>query len=109
MPTRPARTYDPYNVIRHALKSMRGYNLYPTKPMWEEDIIANILSEDVYRERMIKIRDIVTYEHEMRKADPSFKGFYPNEEHWARLDKCVSNFDQLVSQVPNEIRRKINS
>ena len=54
---------------------MRGYYLPPTKPMLEEDVIADVLSEEVYREKMIKCRDIIGYKQEMRKADPSFKGF----------------------------------
>lgn len=108
MPIGPSRTYDPCNVVRHALKSMRGYNLHPTKPMWEEDIIFYVLSEDVCRERMIKCREIVSYEQEMGKADPCFEGFYPDEEYWVRLDKCVDNFDELVAEVPEAIRKKID-
>lgn len=44
----------------------------------------------------------------MRKIDSSFKGFYPNEEYWVRLDKCVENFDELVPQVPKAISKKID-
>lgn len=58
----------PYNVIRNALKSLRGYNLPLTKPMWEEDVIADRLNEDVCRERMIKYRDVASFEKEMRKS-----------------------------------------
>ena len=50
MTTSLARTYGPYNVVRHALKIMRGFNLCPIKLIWEEDIIANVFSEDVFKE-----------------------------------------------------------
>ena len=46
LPTRPARTYDPCNIVRHALKDMRGCNLPTTKPLWEEDVIVDRLNED---------------------------------------------------------------
>lgn len=108
MPIRPARTYDPCNIVRHALKNMRGYNLSPTKTMWEEDVIVDVLSEDLYKEIMVKCRDIVGYEQEVRKVGPSFKGFYPDEEYCASLDKCLDNFDEFMSQAPKEIRKKIN-
>ena len=41
LPTAPARTYDIDNVVRNVLKQMRGYNLPPTKGLWEEDVIEN--------------------------------------------------------------------
>ena len=91
MPSGLARTYDPCNVIRHALKNMRGYHFPLTKPMWEEDVIVDRLNDDVCREMMIKYRDIVSFEQEMRKVDPSFKGFYPKEDYWSKLDKCINN------------------
>ena len=62
LPTMLARTYDPFNVVKYALKNMRGYNLPPTKPMWEEVVIFDRLNEDIYRERMMKCRGIVSFE-----------------------------------------------
>lgn len=97
LPTGPARSYDPFNVVRHALKNMRGYNFPPTKPMWEEDVIVERINEDIYRDRMVKYRDIVSFEYEMKKENPSFKGFYPAEDYWSKLGKYVDNFDELVS------------
>ena len=41
-----------------------------------ENAISNRLDESVCRERMIKLWDIVIFELEMKKVDPSFKGFY---------------------------------
>lgn len=76
--------------------------------MWEEDVIAEMLKEDVCRERMVKYRDIVYSEYEMQKEDKIFKGFYSNEDHWSKLEKCVTNFDELVAQVQEEIRKRID-
>lgn len=56
---------------------------------------------------MVKCRDIFNYEQEMRKEKPSFKGLYPDDDYWTRLDKCVKNFDELVSQVLEASRKKI--
>ena len=55
-----ARIYDPCNVVKNALKNMRSYILPPTKYLWEEDIIAEKLDENVYREGMNKFRDVLS-------------------------------------------------
>ncbi len=39
-------------------------------------------------------------EEAMKSTYPSFKGFY----HQARYNKCLHNFDEIMSQVPVVIR-----
>lgn len=95
LPTGPARTYDPCNIVRNALKNTRGYTLPLTKPLRKEDVIDNRLNEDIYRERMIKYKDVLSFEQEMKKVDSSFKGFYSKEDYWSSLDKCVQIFDEI--------------
>lgn len=43
LPSTPAGTYDPNDLVRHSLKNMRKYTLPSSKPNWEEDCIMNYL------------------------------------------------------------------
>lgn len=62
LPISPTRTYDPCNVVRNALKQAWRYNFPPTKGLWEEDVIAYFLDENIYKERVIKFRDVMSFE-----------------------------------------------
>ena len=64
-----ARIYEPFNVARTTLKQIRGYTFPPTKCLWEEDVIGDYLNEDNHRETMIKFRDALIFEQEMKKVD----------------------------------------
>ena len=77
--------------------------------MWEEDVITDRLNENFCRERMIKYRDVVSFNQEMKKIDPSFKQFYLKEEYWSKLDKCVEKFDKISAEVPKEIKKNVDS
>ena len=46
-----ARTYDPNDLVRHALKQIKNYSLLIRKTNWEEDCIMNYLDTEVYRVR----------------------------------------------------------
>ena len=41
-----------------------------------------------------------------KKHDPNFKGFYVELSYWDRLDRCISNFDSLISSILDEINNK---
>ena len=57
LPTTLAKTYDPNDLVRHALKYMRKYTLPNRKPNWEEDCILNCLDIKVYRDITYKLRE----------------------------------------------------
>lgn len=44
----------------------------------------------------------------MKKGNPSFKGFYPGVDYWSRFDKCIENFHDISSQVPEEIKNRVD-
>jgi hypothetical protein len=44
----------------------------------------------------------------MKKIDPSFKVFYHEEGYWPRFNKCIDNFDEIIAQVPEEIKNIVN-
>ena len=73
-PTAPTRVYDPYNIVRIALKQMRGpgYNIVIGRKIWEEDVVRDELDEDVYADRMQKWREILSTQEKMKKVDPNF-------------------------------------
>ena len=71
-PTAPTRVYDPSNIVRSALKQMRGYNVVIGRKIWEEDVIRDVLYEDVCADRLQKWRQILSVEEEMKKVDPNF-------------------------------------
>ena len=46
-------------------------------------------------------------EQEMKTTNPSFKGFYHELRYFNRFNKCIQKFESIMSQVPLEIRNKI--
>ena len=42
----------------------------------------------------------------MKQHDPNFKGFYAKLSYWDRLDKCIANFDSLISSILDEVKNK---
>lgn len=46
------------------------------------------------------------FEEEMKRIVPSFKGFYHEEVYWPRFKKCMDNFDEIIAQVPKEIKNR---
>ena len=42
----------------------------------------------------------------MKQHDHNFKGFYAELSYWDRLDRCISNFDSLISSTPDEIKNR---
>ena len=42
----------------------------------------------------------------MKQHDPNFKGFYAELSYWDRLDKCIENYDSLITSIPDEIKNK---
>ena len=52
MPTAPRRNFDPFGIVTNVLRKMRGYNLPPTKHLWEEDVIMDYFEEDKYQDMM---------------------------------------------------------
>ena len=57
---------------------------------------------------MIKFRDVMSFEQEMKKTNSSLNGFYHEVDYWSRFNKCIENFDEIASQVPKEIRKKVD-
>ena len=106
--TIPTRVYDPYNIVRSALKQMRGYNVIIGRKIWEEDVIRDQLDEDVCVDRMQKWRQILSVEEEMKKVDPNFQGFYSDLPYFQQIDKCIEEFDNIMAQVPQNARDRVN-
>ena len=107
-PTTPTSVYDPYNIVRSALKKMRGYNVIIGRKIWEEDVIRDVLDEDVCADRMQKWRQILSVEEEMKKVDPNFQGFYSHLPYFLQIDKCIEEFDKIMAQVPQNSRDRVN-
>jgi hypothetical protein len=49
-----AQTYDIGDVLRNALKEMRGYKLPLRKRLWEEDVTVDYLDDNICRDKIIK-------------------------------------------------------
>ena len=43
-------------------------------------------------------------EEEIKRTNPSFRGFNHEERYLDRYNKCLVSFDSVMSQVPAEIR-----
>ena len=82
---------------------MRGYNFPLSKKIWEEDFITNYLEIEVCRDRPMKWREIIAIEEEMKKIDPSFKGFYQKEICLDRYNKLLQDFQEIIAKVPPEV------
>lgn len=75
MPIAPVRIFDPYVVIRKALRHMRSYNLPERKKIWEEDIILNRLDESECAERVGKWRHTMAVESTLKSSNQNFPSF----------------------------------
>ena len=42
----------------------------------------------------------------MKQHDLAFKGFYAELNYWDRLDKCIENFDSLITSIPDEVKNR---
>lgn len=105
MPSAPARIYDPFNVIRRALKNMRNYSLPVDTQIWDEDAIMNCLDENLCFERKKKLVDIMAVEEALKVTNPDFIGFYTEEPYLSRYDKCIEKYDDLMAQAPPMVQQ----
>lgn len=48
------------------------------------------------------------FEEEMKRIDPSFKGFYHKEGYWPIFDKCINFFNEIIPQDLEEIKNIVN-
>ena len=106
MPLPIARPFDPFGTITKALWKMRSYTLPENKPLGVEDVIQDILNEDICKERREKWQEIADLKKDMKDYDPSFKGFYLEENYWEKFDKCIENFDAIVASVLEEVKNR---
>lgn len=51
----------------------------------------------------------MSFEEEMKKVDPCFKGFYHEERYLIRFYECIKYFGEIMSQVPEELENQIES
>ena len=106
LPMAIARSFYPFGTITKALWQMRRFSLPPNKPLEVEDVIMDILNEDTCKNRRDKWEQLAELEMAMKQHDQNFKGFYAELSYWDRLDRCISNFDSLISSIPDEIKNR---
>lgn len=70
-------------------------------------MITYCLEIEECRDQTLKWKETMKIEEEMKTTDPSFKGFYHELRYFNRFNKCIQKFESIMSQVPLEIRNKI--
>ena len=70
-------------------------------------MITYCLEIEECRDQTLKWKETMKIEEEMKTRDPSFKGFYHELRYFNRFNKCIQKFESIMSQVPLEIRNKI--
>ena len=106
LPMAMAKSFDPFGTITKALWKIRRFSLPPNKPLEVEDVVMDILNEDIYKDRRDKWEELAELEIAMKQHDQNFNGFYADLSYWDRLDKCISNFDSLISSIPDEVKNR---
>lgn len=101
--TDPYIIYDPEGYMRNTLKEIRGYVFPNTRESPQEDLITNLLVEGEAIDKLAKFDDVLRVENELKREDPSFKGFYLDVPYPCRIRKMVDEYIEITTQMQAKI------